>query len=201
MTKRKPADKPRRGRPRSEEARVKIIEAARAIIEERGVGAVTVEEVAARAGVGKPTIYRTWPNAQAVAMAALIETAPAETATRETKAALDDLRRQLRRVAAVFATRTGRHVTTLIAHADRASELSRVFRNHFIMTRREEGRAMLARAMAKREIRADIDVDAALDMIYAPIFFRLLLGHLPLDARFTDAVLDQALNGLSAKRR
>ena len=60
--------RPPRGRPRSETARTRILAAARALLEERGLPGLTVEGIAARAGVGKPTIYRHWPNAQAVAM-------------------------------------------------------------------------------------------------------------------------------------
>ena len=58
----------RRGRPRSETARRKVLAAARELLAERGLAGLTMEGIAARAGVGKPTIYRQWPNAQAVAM-------------------------------------------------------------------------------------------------------------------------------------
>ena len=58
----------KRGRPRSAVARRKILAAAAAMLNEGGLSAVTMEGIAARAGVGKPTIYREWPNAQAVAM-------------------------------------------------------------------------------------------------------------------------------------
>src|SRR5579864_9001228 len=66
------ADRPR-GRPRSLEARRAILRAAHELLAEGGLSSVTIEGIADRAGVGKPTIYRTWPNANAVAMAALME--------------------------------------------------------------------------------------------------------------------------------
>lgn len=84
----------------------------------------------------------------------------------------------------------------MIASAASETELSKVFRNHFILMRREEGRALLQHAMAQGEIRKSIDIDVALDMIYGPIFYRLLMGHAPLDAKFTDNVVDHALRGL-----
>jgi len=48
-------------------------------------------------------------------------------------------------------------------------------------------------------LRADTGTDLALDLIYAPLYFRLLIGHGPLDAAFTDAIFDAALKGLRAK--
>lgn len=185
-----------RGRPRSVDARAAILRAARQLLEEGGLTSVTMEGIAARAGVGKPTVYRAWPNAHAVAMAALMETDEPTPKLARTRSAVADLKRQLRAVAEVFASRMGRQVTSMIAAASSETELSKVFRNHFILARREEGRALLARAIAQREIRRTIDVEVALDMIYGPLFYRLLMGHAALDARFTDAIVDHALKGL-----
>jgi hypothetical protein len=74
-----------------------------------------------------------------------------------------------------------------------------VFRSHFILKSREEGRAMLTLAIANKELRKDIDLEVALDLLYAPLYFRLLIGHGLLDAAFTDAVLDTTLAGLKPK--
>ncbi len=165
---------------------------------EEGLTGVTVEAVAARAGVGKPTIYRTWPNAYAVAMAALISADGGSVKKLPpSKSALTQLKLQLRTVAAVFASRTGRQVTMMIAAAASETELSKSFRNHFILARREEGRSIVARAIGQREIRANINMDVALDMIYGPIFYRLLMGHGSLDGDFTDSVVEQALKGIA----
>ena len=86
----------------------------------------------------------------------------------------------------------------MIAAAQNDSELAKVFRTHFVMKNREEGCALLMRAIAEREVRRDIDLDAALDLIYAPFYFRLLIGHAPLSAHDTDVILDLALKGLRA---
>ena len=194
-------EKSQRGRPRDPEARKKILEAASALLDEGGLSAVTMEAIAARAGVGKPTIYRAWPNAQAVAMAAFLETAKSPAPARKSGAALAALRLQLRRVAEVFATRAGRNTAMMIAAAQSDSELAKVFYNHFVLKSREEGRALLARAIAEGDVRPDLEMDAALDLIYAPLYFRLLIGHGPLDARFTDTVLELALDGIRAGRK
>jgi AcrR family transcriptional regulator len=187
----------RRGRPRSEAARLRVLAAARRLLEERGMAGVTVERIAAEAGVGKPTIYRHWPNAQAVAMDAFLDTADAGHAPAGRILALPALRRQLGGIAAAFASATGRSTAAMIAAAQNDSELAKVFRNRFIMKSRETGRALLLQAIAEGELRADADLEVALDLIYAPLFFRLLIGHGALDRAFTDALLELALEGLS----
>src|SRR5579859_4562285 len=106
------SDRPR-GRPRSVAARRSILKAAHELLAEGGLSSVTIEGIAARAGVGKPTIYRSWPNAHAVAMAALMEGdqagKPGEASDGEKPdSALAALRAQLHEVAHVFSTRLGR---------------------------------------------------------------------------------------------
>lgn len=193
------APQPRtRGRPRDESARAAVLKAARVLLDEGGLTAVTMDRLAARTGVGKPTIYRSWPNAHAVALDALLQSAALLPAVRESDAPLKDLRRQLRRIAALFATPTGRSVALMIAAAQSETELAKVFRHRFMLASREEGRRLLVRAIETGEIRAKIDIEAALDLVYAPLFFRLLVGHGPIDRKFVDAVLDQALEGLGA---
>jgi AcrR family transcriptional regulator len=187
-----------RGRPRDEGARAAVLKAARVLLEEGGLTAVTMDRLAARTGVGKPTIYRSWPNAHAVALDALLQSAALMPAVRESTAPLKDLRAQLRKIAALFATPTGRSVALMIAAAQSETELAKVFRHRFMLASREEGRRLLSRAIDSGEIRTTIDMEAALDLIYAPLFFRLLVGHGSLDRKFVDAVLDHALAGLKA---
>ena len=93
-----PADAPAarpRGRPRSEAARRAILDAARETLEEGGLLAVTMEGVAARAGVGKPTVYRHWSNRYELAMAALIAASGEVVAPAAGAAPVDALRAQL----------------------------------------------------------------------------------------------------------
>ena len=191
-----PGPAPPRGRPRSTAARAAILRAARALLAEGGPGAVTMEGVAARAGVGKPTVYRWWPDRHAVAMAALMEGEAERAPGRAARSAVEALRQQLRTIVERFATPTGRHVASMIAASDGETEFSKAFRNHFVLARRAEGRVLLERAIREGAVRRDVDVEAALDLLYGPLFFRLLMGHAPLDARFTDQVLAHALRGL-----
>ena len=186
---------PKRGRPRSESARRKVLAAARDLLEERGLPGLTVEGIAARAGVGKPTIYRHWPNAQAVAMDAFLDRDdPVQGETGGTTP-LAALRRQLAGIAVAFASPAGRGTAAMIAASQNDSELAKVFRNRFILRGRETGRALLLQAAEQGAIRADLDLEVALDLIYAPLYFRLLVGHGPLDRDFTDTLLDTVLEG------
>lgn len=192
-----------RGRPRSDRARAAILRATRELLEANGLAALTIEGIAARAGVGKPTIYRWWPDRHAVAMAALMEServsGPADAAGRgpeQRPSAIASLGQQLRRVVEVFSRPVGRAAARIIAAADNDSELARAFRNHFILARREEGRAFLLQAIEEGELRGDIDVEVALDMLFGAVFFRLLLGHAPLDVRLADQIVAAALFGL-----
>jgi AcrR family transcriptional regulator len=189
-------DRPARGRPRSAAARLRVLAAARALLEEGGLAAVTMEELAARTGVGKPTIYRSWPNAKAVAMTALMQAPEDAAPARGGRSIAAELKRSLRALVATFSTRAGRNAAMLVASADPDTELAKVFRHHVILKTREEVRAILARAAGDAALRRG-DVEVALDLLLAPVFFRLLLGHAPLDEAFADAVVDQALAGLA----
>lgn len=190
------SEKPKRGRPRSEAARRAILDAAAGLLEEGGISAVTMEAVAARAKVGKPTIYRSWPNAQALAMATLMEADTAPTNVRETASPLADLERQLLKVVDKFATKRGGQVRLMLAAAEQDSEIAKGFRNQVILKSRVEGHDLLTRAISAGDIRADADIEIALDMIYGPLFYRVLIGHLPLDEAFAKGLLKEVLSGL-----
>jgi AcrR family transcriptional regulator len=185
-----------RGRPRSAEARAAVLQAAAELLDSLGPGGVTIAAVAAKARVGKPTIYRTWPNAQALAMAALMAQSAPATGSVASGNPMDDLRLQLRRVVENLATRRGRQLAQMVAAAEPDGEIAKAFRHQVILKSRNEGRELLGRAVAAGQVRADIEVEVALDMIYGPLFYRLLVGHAPLDSSFADQLLTTVQSGL-----
>jgi AcrR family transcriptional regulator len=189
---------PRRGRPRSEEARGAILQTAYAMLASHGPGRLTIEAVAAQAGVGKPTIYRYWPNARALEMAAMLEQPAPDTSVCIGSSAISDLHQQLTKVVAIFAERRGRQMAQMLAAAEPDSELAKVFRNQVILKCREEGRTILVRAIDEGDIRSDLKIEIALDMIYGPLFYRLLVGHAPLDEAFAYDLITVALAGLTS---
>lgn len=161
-----------------------------------GFGRLTVEAVAARSGVGKPTIYRSWANAQELAMAALLVNPMPQAETNGATAEVA-LKAQMRGIVTAFASTRGRQITMALAAADPESEFTKAFRNRVILSSRNVGRVILEQALASGEITSPIDLEALLDMIYGPVFFRLLVGHRPVSPEFGDAVVATALRAVA----
>ncbi|MCV9962619.1 TetR/AcrR family transcriptional regulator [Pararhizobium sp. BT-229] len=186
----------KRGRPPSTAAQRRALEAAHDILMVEGFGRLTIEAVAARSGVGKPTIYRSWANAQELAMAALLVSPlpDAETRGATAQAALGA---QMRGLVTAFASTRGRQITMALAAADPESEFTKAFRNQVILSSRNAGRVILEKALDRGEITQPPDLEALLDMIYGPVFFRLLVGHQPVSPEFGDAIVRTALRAVA----
>lgn len=196
-----PNDKPiaRRGRPRSEAARQAILDTAHDLLVTEGLGRLTIEAVAERAHVGKPTIYRYWKNAQELAMAALMAGQPGTGSATTNGQTRERLYRQMDNLLAIFATPRGRQIALTMAAAEPDSEMAKAFRTRIMLEQREEGRAILTAAEARGEIRPGTNMETILDMLYAPVFYRLLVGHLPLSETFGRAVVDTVWQALAVK--
>jgi AcrR family transcriptional regulator len=180
----------RAGRPRSETARRAILKAAHDMLMADGLGRLTIEAVAERAQVGKPTIYRYWRNAQELAMAALMADEQAEATPDKTGSAKVRLHAHVEQLLDTFTTARGRQIAHTLAAADQDSELSKAFRSRVILQYREKARAILLEAVAQGEISLKADIDVVLDMLDAPVFYRLLVGHQPLTPAFGKGVVD-----------
>lgn len=178
-----------RGRPRDPRTRAAILAAARALLERGGLTSVTIEAIAQKAKVSRPTIYRYWPNAPAVAMAAFLETTGAAEAAQSMHAPLAALRSQLHALADAFAAPAGRSVAAMVAAAQSETELAKAFRNEFIARNRDATRALLERCIAEKAIAPPEDMELSLDLIFGPLFYRLLMGHAPITRSFVDQLL------------
>jgi AcrR family transcriptional regulator len=190
MTRQPVSAPPVRGRPRDPRTRAAILVAARDLLGRGGLTAVTIEAIAQKAGVSRPTIYRYWPNAPAVAMAAFLETTGADKAAKSPRTALAALRAQLHALADAFAAPTGRSVAAMVAAAQSETELAKAFRNEFIARNRDATRALLERCIANKAIEAPDDMELTLDLVFGPLFYRLLMGHAPITRDFVDRLLD-----------
>jgi AcrR family transcriptional regulator len=182
-----------RGRPRDPRTRAAILTAARALLEKGGLTAVTIEAIADKAGVSRPTIYRYWPNAPAVAMAAFLEASGAPAAGKASRSPLAALRAQLHAIADAFAAPTGRSVAAMIAAAQSETELAKAFRNEFIARNRDAARILIERCIEDRLVVAPADIDLALDLIFGPLFYRLLMGHAPITRGLVDQLLETVI--------
>jgi AcrR family transcriptional regulator len=183
------------GRPRSKAAHDTILKAALRLVMKRGFRAVSVDEIAATAGVGKMTIYRHWPNKAALVMDSLLVLIGSETSFPEADSALESLRRQLDLQAAFFRSARGNLIRSLVAEAQSDPELAAAFRDRWLKPRRESVREILRAAIAEGSMRRDLDMDAAIDLLYGSLYYRLLLASGPLDKRFIDHAYQQFLAG------
>jgi AcrR family transcriptional regulator len=192
------SERVQRGRPRSEAAHQAILTAAAELLLANGLAAVTMDAVAQRAGVSKATIYRWWPTKEALALDALYtEWATAVPAPRETGSLHGDLLSLLRPWARLASSRPyGRVVAALITEAQTDPVFAEEYRHRVLEPRREQARAVFQRAVEREEIPADTKVDVALDLLYGPMYHRLLHGHAALDDRFVRDVVDMALRGI-----
>jgi AcrR family transcriptional regulator len=186
---RQPSPASTRGRPRDPRIRSTILAAARALLERGGLTAVTIEAIAGKAGVSRPTIYRYWPNAPAVAMAAFLDASTPAASGPSGRSPLAALKAQLHAVADAFAAPTGRSIAAMVAAAQSETELAKAFRNEFIARNRDTARLLVERCIADRLVSAPADLDLALDLIFGPLFYRLLMGHAPITRGFVDQLL------------
>jgi AcrR family transcriptional regulator len=192
------AETPQRGRPRSERARKAILEAASELLLARGLSAVSMDAVAERAGVSKATIYRWWPTKETLALDALYtEWAAARPHPRDTGSLRGDLLSLLRPWARLAGSRPyGRVVAALLTEAQTDPVFAAEYRERFVEPRRQQAREIFGRAIERGEIPADTKVEVALDLLYGPLYHRLLHGHAPLNDRFVREVIDMVLDGV-----
>jgi AcrR family transcriptional regulator len=184
---------------RSDRARSAVLHAADDLLVERGYGGVTIEGIAARAGVAKQTIYRWWPSKFEILMDTFIEDAATALALPDTGSVGGDLRSHLRQLAAFLTTAdAGRVLLALIGQAQHDAAMAVIFRQRYLDERRALDRTILERGVARGELPADLDLDLAIDLIYGPVYHRALLTGLPIDGSFTDALVDLALPALSS---
>jgi AcrR family transcriptional regulator len=187
------------GRPRSERAHRAILQAANDLLESEGFAALTVEAIAERAGVSKATIYRWWPNRAAVVMDGFLSIVSSEVPFPHTGHAREDIRIHMRRLAEAFSGKIGRTVAALIAEGQSDPELAEALRSRWLSVRRKEAREILELGIERGELREDIDQEVAVDVLYGPIYYRMLVGHAPLDDDFADALADHVFAGLRAR--
>jgi AcrR family transcriptional regulator len=187
----------RPGRPRSVEADRAILEAALVEYAARGLDGLTVDAVAARAGVGKATIYRRYPCKMDLVMAAAeaisTERAPVPRGD-GIRADLLTVLRHLRHL--LLDTPAGPSVRQLVADAPSHPDLARAHRA-FIAERRAGTRRLVEQAIARGELRAVADPDVVCDLAVAPLFHRYLVVGAPMPDVFLDAVVDAVVRAFA----
>jgi AcrR family transcriptional regulator len=170
------------------------------LLAERGLGDLTIDEIAQRAGVGKTTIYRRWPSKGTLVFEAFATDFLDRQPLPDTGSLRTDLLAALRAfIRVVKGTVTGRTLVGLIAEVQRDPDLAKIWRDGFVGRVRTQHRAIIDRAIERGEASADTDPDVVLDLVFGAAYHRLLQSHLVLSDRFAQAVVDTVVAGVAPR--
>jgi len=184
------------GRKRDEAARQAILQSTFELMREEGFSRLSIEGVAACAGVGKATIYRWWAGKGALAVEAFLTAAEPLIAFPTSGSARDDIVRQMRLLAEFYRGPAGRLVREMIGAAQCDATIRTAFMSDFLEPRRELARAVFRRGVAAGEFRADVDADVAIDALWSPIYYRFLVSGAGMEDAFISAHAEIVLRGL-----
>ena len=194
------AARPRRpGRPRSEEADRAIIDAALCVFAESGVEGLCIEKVAAKAGVGKATIYRRWPGKEDLLLDAL---AALKTPLPEPRgdSVREDLLALIQAMSSDYADpRRAREFALLLGEGAKFPRLMAKYTETVMEPRREVIRSVLRRGAGSGELRPDVDVEVALFMLTGAVIARGKHQSEAIPADYAQRVVDELLAGLAPR--
>ena len=190
------------GRPRSEAARRAILRAALDLVLEHGLAQMTMDQVAARAGVSKATIYRWWRSKPELTLDALYaDWESVRPLPRETGTLRGDLLALIRPwIRLVTSTGSSRVLAALINEAQRDPYFAARYRARLVQPRRDRAQAIFEAAIERDELPPGTNLELAVDLLYGPLYHRLLHRHAALDERFAAEVVDTVVAGLAAHR-
>ena len=181
---------------RSEKARVAVLEAADDLLVDGGYAALTMEAIAARAGVAKQTVYRWWPTKTDILFDAFVaDVAEDLPPAPDTGDAERDLRRHLARLAGFLVrTHAGAVFRALAGVAQHDPAVADRLRRDFVDPQRERDRAPVRRALDAGLLPRGTDVEVAVDQLTAPIYHRVLVTGQRVPRSYTDRLVDAVLN-------
>jgi AcrR family transcriptional regulator len=166
----------RKGRPRSEDSRRAVLDATLALLGDRAFAALSIDGVAAASGVAKTTIYRWWANRQDLAVEAFFEATRDELAFPNTGSAREDFRQQIHQLADLLRSPKGQALSALIAAARHDEVLREAIGQRWVAPRRVWGAQRMQKAVTAGECTEGLRVASALEVLYSPIYARMLFG-------------------------
>ncbi|MEU3461168.1 TetR/AcrR family transcriptional regulator [Streptomyces sp. NPDC006733] len=180
---------------RSEQARQAVLEAADDLLVEKGFAGVTIEGIAARAGVAKQTVYRWWKTKTDILLDAFLQDAAEALTPPDHGNLAADLRAHLHHLA-LFLTGSdaGAVFTALIGHAQHDPAFAAALRSGYLDEQRRRDLLPLERAVERRQLAAGLDLAAELDQLVGPIYHRVLVTAEPVDQAFTDRLVEAFLH-------
>lgn len=186
-----PTEEPSRGRPRNQQTHDAILDAARDLLREGGLARFSIEQVAANAGVSKASIYRRWPAKGALLMELYMEGIP-EVISDTARSLRIELKRYLLATVERVQDPLWRSILrSLVAESQYDAQTAEMLRQKVVAPRRDAGLRLLKRAEASGEIRAGLDHELVVDLLFGPLWYRLLFDHAPIDADFAARLLKQ----------
>ncbi|ETT64214.1 TetR family transcriptional regulator [Paenibacillus odorifer] len=186
----------KRGRPRNVETEKSILTASYDLLLENGFGAVTVEKIADRAKVSKATIYKWWPNKAAVVMDAFLSSAADRLPVPDTGSVFDDILMHATNLSRFLISREGKIITEIIGEGQMDSGLAEAYRTRYFQPRRLEARLLMERGVQRGELKDNLDIEVVTDLIYGPIFYRLLVTGQPIDDAYVQQLVRYAFQGI-----
>jgi AcrR family transcriptional regulator len=163
-----------------------ILDATLKLLETTPVQQISIESIAREAGVGKATIYRWWSSKAAVVIEAFLHTHVSHTPMPKDASPRQALTRHIHKLVEEYSGWSGRIVSQIMAEGQADPDVLREFRERFWYGRRAVVREVIEEARRRGEFRNDLETELQMDVLYAPIYFRLLMRHLPLDKKFAD---------------
>lgn len=177
-----------------------VLAAALAVLEDDGYAELSLGEVARRAGVHRPAIYRRWPSKQHLVVDALASAIGVEPTPDSGDLRTDLVAGISTIVIALDGTMVGRVLPALVADLADDEALRSSFLDAVFHTRRTTTARTLAAAVERGEVRPDVDLDFVLDALAAPIYFRALFRHLPLSGELVEQTVDMVLDHIRPDR-
>lgn len=191
-------EKSQAGRPRSEPSRKAILDATRKLLTREPLPKLSIEAIAKKAGVGKTTIYRWWPNKAAVAMEAFLEQPGIQVIVPTTANASEGIARQLESLVRQLRGQNGRIIAGIIAESQGDASVLDLLYEKFLKLRVETLYELVDQGIRSGEFKRGLDASIAIDMMLGPLFLRVLSGEHGIDAHFAENYPQQALLALQA---
>jgi AcrR family transcriptional regulator len=184
---------PPRGRPRDISRDAALRDAALEVMAEVGYRSLTMDAVAARAKAGKATIYRRWDSKIDLVIDTCNHLVQRHVPEPDHGCMERDIHEFLGAFAALLTGPVGKAAQTLVGELPHEPELAAAFRESFLLPQRDILRRIIGRGVTRGEVRADAPIDTVVEVAGAALTYRLMLTGDPLDQRFVDRLLREAL--------
>ncbi len=191
---------PGRGRPRSPVCHATILDAVLGLLESEGYDGITIEGVARQAKVGKQTIYRRWNSKPELILEAYAKHVETQVPIPDRGTLRADLEAFLTTAFSRLSKNSGPIMRGLMGDAARDGDFASLLRDVFIVKRRQSIRRIFESAQARGELRPDADFELMMDLIFGPVWYRLLNRHGKLDRAYARKLVDALLLGFAAGR-